>query len=437
MMDQNEDGLFRKTITRRDFIQSSTLALAAFSLPGIAGCTKKYPQTDCLPEALKTLVPVTDDLVFQKASLGRIKVRNRIIRSATTLGSVDSYGRPTEKLLDQYAEMAKGGVGTIITGMGDTGLLLDEDVYRESDAGEYGKVPRVIHKHNAAVLQQISHQGSQIAFSGGSPDGFSLNRLSDSGIEGLIAGFVKAVIRSRETGFDGVQLHGAHGYLLSEFLSPAMNKRTDKWGGTTENRFRIIEEIYRRAKKTVGDFPILIKINAYDFQEEGMQTEEAVKIAVLLEKAGCDGIEVSSGVGKDGFSTIRVPEVPTEAILEFTPYGENISSFRKKISPVLFRFFVKRYDPLYNYNVCAAKTIKQHVNIPVIAVGGIHDMASIRGIIGEKAADFAAMSRPFIIEPDIVNRFQTEEQTASGCISCGFCIVSLAKQQAECFYGSV
>ena len=433
----NYNRLLKSHCSRRDFLHFSTLAFAAFTLPSFISCTARYPQNDCVSEIVKHNIKTSGEFVFKGASLGKIKVKNRIIRSATTLGSADPYGRPTEKLLNQYDEMAKGNVGAIITGMGDTGLLLDKDVYKEKDAEKYAKVPEVIHKYNVPVIQQISHQGSQGTLSGGKTDNFSLNDLSDSEIEKLIIGFVKAIIRSQQTGFDGVQLHGAHGYLLSEFLSPGMNKRTDKWGGTTENRFRIIEEIYRQARKAVGDFPILIKINAYDFQDKGMRIDEAVKLSVLLERIGCDGIEVSSGVGKDGFSTIRVPKIPTQAILRFTPYGENISTVRKKMSPILFRIFVNRYDPIYNYNVCAAKAIKESVSMPVIVVGGIHDMTPIQNILGTKAADFVAMSRPFIIEPDIVSRFQKGVQGTSGCISCGFCIVSLAKQPVECFYGNV
>ena len=434
---QQNKGHRRLRISRRDFLYTSSLALAAFSLPNFTGCTKRYPTEDCIAATGGQALIETQGNMFNNAAIGGIKVKNRFVRSATTLGSADSAGRPTETLLDQYRSLAKGGVGTIITGLGDTGLILDRDIYVEADVEKYAKVSEVAHRHHSAVIQQIGHPGSQTEMSGPDGRGFYINKATDAEIELLIDKFVTAIARSKQTGFDGVQLHGAHGYLLSSTLSPGENQRTDKWGGNTQNRFRFIKEIFNRSKRKNGDFPIFIKINAYDFQKNGMRVEEAVKISKLLEETGCAGIEVSCGVGKDGFSTLRVTEIPTEAIIEFTPYGENLSNFKRKISPLLMKLAVKRYEPLYNYNVCAAKKIKENVTIPVIAVGGIHHKADAQQVIDRGAADFVAMSRPFIIEPDIVSRFEKNVQTSSECIHCGYCIVSLASRPVECFYGSV
>lgn len=252
----------------------------------------------------------------------------------------------------------------------------------------------------------------------------------------MIQQFVKNIDRSRQAGFDGVQLHGAHGYLLSEFLSPAQNRRTDKWGGSTENRFRIIGEIIKRSKEKNCDFPIFIKINGYDFQKNGMREPEAVKIAKLLEKAGCDGLEVSCGVGRDGFSMVRTPEPPIEAITELTPYRERSSVAKFFISTVA-RFKITSYKPIYNYNVCAASKIKNTVNIPVMVVGGIRSLRDMQTIVGENLADFVSMGRPFIIEPGIVNSLQNNKQTESKCINCGYCLLSATIKDVRCYYGEV
>ena len=431
---ENKDG---RNISRRGFLKLSASACAvAATPPMLVGCSKTvhYPSNDCLAE-FGSVSASAGKKVFETASFGPIKVKNRLIRSATSLMAADDFGRPTSELLDLYSELGEGGVGTIITGMEDGGLMVDNTTFRDADMDAYRKVPQMIHQYGAAAIQQISHKGSQIkAFSDESL--YSLNRLSDIEIEQLIQQFVRNIDRSRQVGFDGVQLHGAHGYLLSEFLSPAQNRRTDKWGGSTENRFRVVGEIIRRSKEKHSEFPIFIKINGYDFQKNGMREPEAVKIAKLLEKTGCDGIEVSCGVGRDGFSIVRTPEPPIDAILELTPYREN-STAAKFIISIVARFRSTTYTPLYNYNVCAASQIKRNVTIPVMVVGGIRSLRDMQMIVGNNLADFVSMGRPFIIEPGIVNSLKNKSQTESACINCGFCLLSASIKEVKCYYGEV
>lgn len=430
-----ENG-FDQNISRRGFLKVSAAACAVTAAPAIlTGCkTKHYPKDDCLVKFQGTSA-LTKKKVFETASFGPIKVENRLVRSATSIFSVDDYGRPTEKLLDIYSELGQGGVGIIITGMMDAGLLLDDEKFREEDMETHQKVPRLIHQYGAAAIQQISHRGSQIN-EASDESLFSLNRLSDLEIEQIIEHFVKNIDRSKRMGFDGVQLHGAHGYLLSEFLSPAMNRRTDKWGGSTENRFRVIDEIIKRSKEKNSDFPIFIKINGYDFQKKGMREPESVKIAMLLEKAGCDGIEVSCGVGKDGFSTIRVPEVPMDAILEFGPY-KDYRTMAKYFISLFGPSIVGLYTPIFNYNVCAAAEVKKNVSIPVMVVGGIRSLGDMQAIVQNDLADFVSMGRPFIIEPEIVNSLRNKDQAESGCINCGYCIIGAFSNDVRCYYGEI
>lgn len=431
---ENKDG---KNISRRGFLKLSAAACAVAATPPIlVGCSKTvhYPSNDCLAE-FGSVSAAAGRKVFETATFGPIKVKNRLIRSATSLMAADDFGRPTSELLDLYSELGEGGVGTIITGMEDGGLMVDNTAFRDAEMDAYRKVPQVIHQFGAAAVQQISHKGSQIK--GRSDEQlYSLNRLNDLEIEQLIQQFVKNIDRSRQVGFDGVQLHGAHGYLLSEFLSPAQNRRTDKWGGSTENRFRVVGEIIRRSKEKHSEFPIFIKINGYDFQKNGMREPEAVKIAKLLEKAGCDGIEVSCGVGRDGFSIVRTPEPPIDAILELTPYREK-STAAKFIISIVARFRSTTYTPLYNYNVCAASEIKRNVTIPVMVVGGIRSLRDMQMIVGNNLADFVSMGRPFIIEPGIVNNLKNKSQTESACINCGFCLLSASIKEVKCYYGEV
>ena len=197
------------------------------------------------------------------------------------------------------------------------------------------------------------------------------HELSGEEIEKLIDAFVQAIGRAQQSGFDGVQLHAAHGYLLSQFLSPYMNRRKDKWGGTTENRFRIVQEIYQRARKKYPDYPIMIKMNAYDGRRNGMRIDEALRISQLLEKAGCSAIEVSCGVIEDGFHTLRGEKIPVEALFAY--------HFKFKDLPPIIKAMIKPFAdivkppvrPITNYNVPAAQAIKAHVTVPVIVVGGL------------------------------------------------------------------
>jgi 2,4-dienoyl-CoA reductase-like NADH-dependent reductase (Old Yellow Enzyme family) len=154
----------------------------------------------------------------------------------------------------------------------------------------------------------------------------------------------------------------------------------------------------------------------------------------MLENTGCDAIEVSCGVLEDGMSTIRVPEILTEPIEQHSFKLKDKSYITRKLMIACLPLLVDLHKPLYNYNVCAAKEIKAHVNIPVIVVGGIRDLAVIRQIIAENMADYVAMARPFIIEPDIVNSFKTKQVASAGCVSCGSCMFCLEELPVECHY---
>ena len=167
-----------------------------------------------------------------------------------------------------------------------------------------------------------------------------------------------------------------------------------------------------------------------------MRIDEAVKIAKLLEETSISAIEVSCGIAADGFNTIRVTSIPNDAVLEFTDY-KKLSAPVKFIFPAFTPFVVKLYEPLHNYNVGAASQISANVNIPVIVVGGIRNMDDISSILSSGAAQYVSMGRPFIIEPDIVNRFMKEQHAKSACIDCGFCIVAANSTDVRCFYGKV
>lgn len=389
--------------------------------------------------------------IFAEVLIGGVKLKNRIIRSATHEGLGDTSGFPQPELKDRYVSMAKGGVGAIITGFAGVDisgkawpnmLMINDDEIIPA----YKNITAAVKPYGTPLILQIAHGGGRTnpAVTGSEPKAptgrrykgvnYTARELTSDDIETIIRDFVSGINRAKESGFDGVQIHAAHGYLLSEFLSPALNRRRDQWGGTLENRFRIIREIITRARENVGNFPIWIKFSSYDFENDGMRLEEGVRLALLFQEASFDAIEVSSG-NEEWFSIMRSSKVPVEALLALDPTLKEASWLKKKIAAVVIPWLFKTYDEIENYNVAAAARIKGNVDIPVIVVGGIRKLSSITEIIGQGKANCVSMCRPFIIEPDIVEKLKTGVQNESRCINCNYCLAGVRANSLKCYYG--
>jgi len=220
-------------------------------------------------------------------------------------------------------------------------------------------------------------------------------------------------------------------------LSPFLNKRKDRWGGSVENRFRILKEILQRSKEKVGHFPIWVKVSAFDERRNRKGLVEMIEGCQMLQENGCDAIEVSCGFGFKGFDTIRVPKIPVDAMLALLPNFKNYSSFKKTFFKIVAPLLIKKYEPIHNYNVRSAERIKKNVNIPVIVVGGIRKLEDIKNIIENTEIDFVSMCRPFIIEPNIVSKFQEHQSVESKCIDCGYCLLGVASKKLKCYFGKI
>jgi len=389
--------------------------------------------------------------VFQPTVLAGMKLKNRIIRAATHEGLGDSRGLPQDELRDIYVRLAKGGAGAIITGY--AGVLASGRAWKnmlmidgDDCVAAFKKLTAAVSPYETPLILQLAHSGgmANAAVTGSDPKAPSKHRywggrttakeLTESEIEEIIAGFVHGIERARQAGFDGVELHAAHGYLLSEFLSPYLNRRQDKWGGTTERRFHIVREIVARARDAVGGYPIIIKISAYDFQSGGMTVDEAVRLAGLIQHATLDAIEVSCG-NDDFMCTVRAPRVPVEAILSMEPTFKQASWIKKQLASLLIPRMLKSCAYSENYNLEAAERIKASVDIPVIVVGGVRKYSAISETIAHSKADYVSLCRPFIIDPEIVNKLQTGKRTESGCINCNYCLIGVTDNPLKCYYG--
>ena len=209
-------------------------------------------------------------------------------------------------------------------------------------------------------------------------------------IKELVEAFGLAAQRAKEAGFDGVQIHSAHGYLLNQFISPLFNKRTDSYGGAVEYRYRVLREVLKKVRSTVGhDFPVLVKLNSEDFLEGGLTLNDSLKIGTLLQKDGIDAIELSGGTLRSG---------------SLTPSRVGITTEEKEA-----------------YFLEAAKAFKEKLTIPLILVGGIRSLSVAERIIDQGLADYLSMSRPFIREPDLVKRWMSGDLSKATCLSDNQC----------------
>ncbi|MBN1133655.1 MAG: NADH:flavin oxidoreductase [Methanosarcinaceae archaeon] len=350
-------------------------------------------------------------MLFKPIKVAGLEIQNRFVRSATHEWLAEDDGAPTPMIGDIYEELASNEVGLIITGysyVNPSGKSSEfqQGIYDDRFIEPYRQITFRVHKYKSKIVLQIVHGGRQsrvstenrVAFAPSpvidSSSGITPVEMNESQILGTIEDFANAAKRAKEAGFDGVQLHCAHGFLLSNFISPYTNRRTDKWGGGIENRTRIIVETIRRIREMVGvDFPILVKLNSTDgfdvgSSKIGLTPEDAVEIAKILEQNTVCAIEVSGGIMEAG-------EVMSK---------HAIDSMEKEA-------YFKQY----------ARMIKSAVNIPIILVGGIRTRSVMESLIKEGYSDMVSMSRPFINEPDLVMKLKYRKIEKVSCVSCNRC----------------
>jgi 2,4-dienoyl-CoA reductase-like NADH-dependent reductase (Old Yellow Enzyme family) len=344
---------------------------------------------------------------LDEARFDNLTLRNRLVRSATWEGMADSDGLVTPRLTNYLTSLAQGGTGLIITGYA---AVRPDGRQLPGQLGIYGnhalpgltQLADAIHGAGGKICVQLVHAGGQTnAKATGqlpvAPSAIQASQyteipqeLSKSAIENIIACFANAARIIQTAGCDAVQLHGGHGYLISQFLSPLTNQRNDEYGGSLTGRSRFLMETYQAARVAVGaDFPILIKLNGADNLPGGFDIDEALEVARMLDDEGINGIEVTSG---------------TPASKELAPIRTGISTREQE-----------------GYNLPYAVRIKNAVSCPVGVVGGFRSFEFIDGIIRREEVDFVAMCRPFIREPALVQRWADGHETHARCISCNGC----------------
>ncbi len=357
--------------------------------------------------------------LFSNFEIKTIKMKNRIVRSATFEKMADDDGFVTDKLIDLYVNLAKGGVGLIITGnalVHTSGrsapkmICIHNDFYIEG----LKRLTDAVHKEDGKIVIQLTHGGRQCAsiFLHGNPPlapsavyepvyKVKPRELKHEEIWEIIDSFGKAARRAKEAGFDGVQIHGAHGYLVNQFLSPYTNRRNDYWGGDEERRFHFLEEVYQSIRDNVGyDYPVMIKLNACDFIDGGLTLDESLRIAKRLENLGIDAIEVSGGI--------------VESKIDERPVRPKIDSPEKE---AYFRGFAREF--------------KKNLNIPIMVVGGIRSRTTAEDILQKNDADLISLSRPLIREPDLPKKWMKGKDIVD-CIYCNGCMRFIKLEHVKC-----
>jgi 2,4-dienoyl-CoA reductase-like NADH-dependent reductase (Old Yellow Enzyme family) len=352
--------------------------------------------------------------LFEETAINGMSMHNRIVRSATWEGMCDEEGRPTEKLINFYCELARGGVGLIVSGytfVKSEGKQLPGEmgIHTDSFEKDYRKLTSAVHDAGGKIAVQLVHAGGQTdARNAGrqplAPSAVKVRQfpempaeLKKEEIRDIVLAFGEGAGRAKAWGFDAVQLHGAHGYLINQFLSPHTNQRRDEYGGSIDNRCRFLLAVYRMVRETVDDdYPVLIKLTASDNLDGGLGHEEAVYAAKKLDEAGIDAIEVSSGT---------------------TASGDKNPAREKIVKP-----------EMEAYNLKLAVEIKEAVICPVMVVGGIRSYEIAEHAVRDDRVDYIAMARPLIREPDLPKRWLQGDRHPAECLSCNLCFVPGLKE---------
>jgi 2,4-dienoyl-CoA reductase-like NADH-dependent reductase (Old Yellow Enzyme family) len=354
-------------------------------------------------------------LLFTSAKIGTLTLPNRLVRSATAERMADAEGRPRPQLVQLYRELARGGVGLIIAGhmyVHPSGKCHPEMTAIDSDdlIPALTTLTEAVHAEGGKIAVQINHGGMRCSRSTVSEtiapsavDAAFLQQparaMTPDEITMLIHAYAQAARRAKVAGFDAVQLHGAHGYLIEQFLSPFVNRRDDEWGGDLQGRMHFLRAVCESVREEVGlDYPVFIKLGMMDAVEGGLTPDEGAQVAAALAGMDLDAVEVSGGIGGDVNLNSRV-------------------GIRTEDDEAYFRDLAKR-----------ARTAMAQDNgdrlrestLPILLVGGLRSRKMMDDVLESGDADFIALSRPLICEPDLPQRLR-QGQARAACISASRC----------------
>lgn len=408
------------------------------------------------------------DILFEPLKFRNLETKNRIWRSNIS-GRFDNYdGSGNQARINWEVKFARGGVGAILSSFVPVhmrGRIMPN--YATIDRDEcipfWREVGKRVHEHDCKYILQLSHGGRQRDIQGiewdkglsstDKPDplhGFECERMTVAQVKETVTQFAEGARRAREAGLDGVELHGANGYLITQFLSSAINDRKDEYGGSLENRARFLLEICAAIRKRVGrDFHLQVKIsttemcNAMTNEKRGNTIKESVEVCKWLEQAGVDAIHVSAG---GYFAHPRNPagDLPIEEFVK--TYDAMVSSgaktyrnyklIRNKWTGALFRrqWLKERGDVIEGLNLADSLAVKRAVSIPVLCTGGFQTASVIRAAIGSGQCDGVTIARSLVANPDLVEHFrQGKDRADRPCTYCNKCLIQVVENPLGCY----
>lgn len=388
-----------------------------------------------------------NDMLFTPLRLRNIELPNRLVRSATYEGLAEPDGTPRPELAALYSRVAAAGAGTIITGfcfVSQEGRAMQPGqcgIDTNAKIGVWQSLVRHVKSAapEARLIMQLAHAGRQSRRSAtGKPlVGASTRKcryfrervraLSEAEILKVVADFAAAARRAQRAGFDGVQLHAAHGYLIHQFLSPHTNIRTDAWA----EGVRFLIEIISAIKTACGEsFPVLAKFSGAD--DRGLTVADTVR-HVRATESGLDAAEISYGTMEYALNIIR-GGWPVGRAFEVNPL---LRSVPRPLRGLFRRFvlapIIKRRIPFEeNYNLSAAALVAKQVRLPIIAVGGFRRASALRAALSDHRLAAVSLCRPFLCEPELARALRLDDGWVSACTSCNLCAVSCDAPQPVC-----
>ena len=386
---------------------------------------------------------ISESKVFSPIRLGDLELPNRVLRTAAFEGMCPD-GIPSDELIEHHRKMAAGGVGMTTVAycsVSPLGLTFKDQMWmRPEVVAGLKNLTRAVHAEGGAACLQLGHAGyfADKQTIGRSPMGASkvfnlyglamAKEMNESEIQGVVEDFVRSVRMARDAGFDSVELHMGHGYLLSQFLSPFTNRRKDSWGGSLENRMKLPLEVARKVRDAVGPgFPLLAKINLSDGFKKGLPMDEAVEFARALDSDGSITALVLSG----GF----VSRTPWYMIRGRVPIKEMAAVQKKWIRRMGLTFFGRVFVGFYPYEdlffLKDASKVRKAVEMPLVLVGGVRSREGMKKAMDE-GFDMVAIGRALIMDPDFVKKIRAGELDVSECDQCNRCISEMEKNGIRC-----
>jgi len=384
---------------------------------------------------------------FAPARLGPLALRNRVVKTATYEG-MSPHGVPSDALVEHHRRLAAGGVGLTTVAYcavaPDGRTFAEQMVMRPETVAPLRRVTDAVHREGGAASLQLGHCGwftknrelstwlprgpslivNQYGISAGKPLGLAMNERE---LARASEDFARAAVLAREAGFDAVELHLGHGYLLSQFLSPATNRRSDRWGGSLENRARLSLETLERVREALGPrTPVLCKVNLRDGFRGGLELADSVALARLLEAHGADALVLSGGfTSRSPFYLFRGRR----------PLAEMIAAEPSRLQKLALRWFGARVIREYPFEemffLKEARAVRAAVRMPLVLLGGIVSRANVERAM-EEGFDFVALGRALIADPELVRRMEADPGARSRCTHCNACVAEMDLGGVRC-----